>query len=288
MEQLLVGFLLAIVISALAFYARALSRSGTAAAAGMGAIIFGLGGLNWAILLLAFFVSSSALSSLANRRKASLNEKAAKGSRRDAAQVLANGGVAAILVLTDRLVQGSPAFSLSLARLAPGLVLPPLSLFFAFAASLAAANADTWATELGVLNKRPPVMITTGKRVDPGTSGGVSPTGTLAALGGAGLIGLLAAGLAALGSDMTAFGTHFLILTAAGLAGSLFDSLLGATVQAVYSCPACQKETERHPFHSCGTPTRLKRGWRWLNNDWVNVGCTAFGAIVWLCAALIH
>jgi uncharacterized membrane protein len=288
LEQLLIGFLLAITISTLAFFARALSRSGVAAAAVVGTIIFGLGGLPWAVLLLAFFISSSALSRLAGRGKASLNEKAAKGSRRDAGQVLANGGVATLLVLVYSLTQGGQAFPPSPAVPAPGLILPPSSWFFAFAACLAAANADTWATELGVLNKRPPVMITTGKRVDPGTSGGVSPTGTLAALGGAGLVGLLASGLAALGSGMSNFGAHFLAITAAGLAGSLFDSLLGATWQAVYTCPACQKDTERHPYHTCGAPTNLKRGWRWLNNDWVNVACTAFGAIMLLVVEVIR
>jgi uncharacterized protein (TIGR00297 family) len=288
LEQILVGFLLAIIISILAFFARALSRSGAAAAVVVGTIIFGLGGLPWAVLLLAFFISSSALSHLAGRGKSILNEKAAKGSRRDAGQVLANGGVATLLVLAYRLSQGGQAFPSSPAVLAPGSILPPSAWFFAFAASLAAANADTWATELGILNKRPPVMITTGQPVDPGTSGGVSPTGTLAALGGAGLVGLLAAGLAALGSSVSNFGTHFLAISAAGLAGSLFDSLLGATWQAVYICPACQKDTERHPFHTCGSPTRLKRGWRWLNNDWVNVACTACGAILLLFVEVIR
>jgi uncharacterized membrane protein len=60
------------------------------------------------------------------------------------------------------------------------------------------------------------------------------------------------------------------------LLGSLFDSFLGATVQAIYFCPTCDKETERHPVHTCGTPTAMIRGWEWLNNDWVNFGCSAF------------
>jgi uncharacterized membrane protein len=68
--------------------------------------------------------------------------------------------------------------------------------------------------------------------------------------------------------------------TAGGLAGSLVDSLLGATVQAMYFCPACQKETERHPTHACGARTDRIRGWSWLGNDAVNFAATAFGALL--------
>jgi uncharacterized membrane protein len=68
-------------------------------------------------------------------------------------------------------------------------------------------------------------------------------------------------------------------VTASGLFGSLFDSLLGATVQAIYFCPTEKKETEKHPLHTCGTPTVQIRGLKWLNNDLVNVACSAFGVL---------
>jgi uncharacterized membrane protein len=70
------------------------------------------------------------------------------------------------------------------------------------------------------------------------------------------------------------------LITIAGLTGSLFDSLLGATVQAMYFCPTDQKETEKHPLHTCGTQTIYTRGWEWLNNDWVNFACGAFGSLI--------
>jgi uncharacterized protein (TIGR00297 family) len=262
--NLTLGFLFGTAISYVAYQAGSLSRSGSIAAALVGMVVFGLGGLPGAILLLAFFVSSSGLSRLFGRRKSRLEEKFAKGSRRDAGQVLANGGVAAGFMVLHGLF--------------PGEAWP----WIGFAASLAAVNADTWATELGVLNHTPPRRVTTWKPVEPGTSGAVSLVGTLAALAGSALIALLAVVLTPVGAAGAPLAAMAAVLAAAGLAGSFFDSFLGATIQAMYHCPACAKETERHPLHTCGTPTVPRRGAGWLNNDWVNVLCALFGALVGL------
>jgi uncharacterized protein (TIGR00297 family) len=284
-----VGFAAAIALAA--WRARSLSIQGAAAAFLLGTVIFGLGGLGWAFLLLGFFISSSVLSRMFRKRKAAFDEKFSKGTVRDAGQVAANGGIAGLFVLLHVLL--------------PGAGWP----WVGFAAALAAANADTWATELGVLSQSTPRLITTGKTVESGTSGGVSGLGLLAAAGGSLLIALLAvvfwqgtvirlpAGspewLAwSMGSNAErlplAESISWLFwITLAGFAGSLFDSLLGATIQAIYVCPACQKETERHPLHSCGTPTRLERGWSWMNNDWVNTLCTLAGAVVAVLAMLL-
>lgn len=252
----LYGFLLAILIASLAYRAHSLSKSGAFAAIVLGTIIIGLGGIPWAVLLLTFFFTSSALSRAFKKRKQGLNEKYSKGDQRDAGQVLGNGGLAAAFVLFHYFY---PESNIG---------------WIGFAASLAAVNADTWATELGVLNPSPPRMITDiRKRVEKGTSGGVSLVGTLASLAGSALI-------AALASLFTANWSLFIPITLAGLAGSIFDSFLGATVQAMYFCPKDNKETEKHPLHTCGTETIHLRGWKWLTNDWVNFACGLFGATV--------
>ena len=231
-----------------------MSRDGAVAAVLVGTIIFGLGGWQWSVLLLAFFISSSALSRLFKDRKRELDEKFSKGSERDAAQVLGNGGLATAFVLLNVVFPHQPWT------------------WIGFAAALASVNADTWATELGTLNPNPPRIITDlRKRVEAGTSGGVSLWGTTAALLGASVIGLLGAVL-----YPTYHWLLFLLITFSGLLGSLF----GATVQAMYFCPKDQKETEKHPLHTCGTQTVHIRGWKCLNNDWVNFACGTFGVLM--------
>ena len=258
--QIATGFLFAVIIAYLAYRAHSLDKSGALAATVVGTIIFGLGGFSWAVLLMLFFITSSGLSRMFKKRKQGLDEKFSKGHERDAGQVFGNGGLATAFVLVHFLFPESTV----------GWV--------GFAAALAAVNADTWATELGVLNPTPPRMITDlRKRVEKGTSGGVSLFGTFASLIGSFVIALPAAWLTDNWSLLP-------LITASGLAGSLFDSLLGATVQAMYYCPTDKKETEKHPLHTCGTETVHIRGWKWLDNDWVNFACGAAGVVVALIA----
>ena len=261
--QILLGVLLGITVSLVAWRLGSLSRSGAWSAALTGGLIFGLGGLPWAALLLTFFLSSSLLSKAFKKRKRALSEKFAKGSQRDWGQVLANGGLGTFLVILMVSLSG---------------VNNPVEgwIWFAYAGAMAAVNADTWATELGVLNPSRPRLITNCQAVEPGTSGGISLYGTLATLGGAALIGLVGAAFSPAGARLP----MILAASLGGLCGSLFDSFLGATVQAIYHCPACEKETERHPTHSCGTETRQVRGWGWLNNDLVNLLASILGALI--------
>ena len=256
--QLLLGFILAISVSYLAHRVHSLSRDGAIAATLVGTIVFGVGGWQWSVLLLAFFISSSALTRAFKDRKRGLNEKSSKGSERDAGQVLGNGGLATVFVV--------------LSAVSPH----QLWTWIGFAAALASVNADTWATELGTLNPHAPRLITDlRKPVEAGTSGGVSGWGTAAALLGASVIGLLAALLSPARPV-----SLFVLITISGLLGSLCDSFLGATVQAMYFCPRDQKETEKHPLHTCGERTIHIRGWKWFGNDWVNFACGASGVMV--------
>lgn len=235
----------------------ALSPSGAVGAAAVGAAIFGADGLRESSLLLLFFGSSTALSRLSGHE----DDSARAGPRRTLAQVLANGGLPAALALL-------------------GLWRPSPRLDAAYAGALAAANADTWATEIGALSTSTPRLITTGQPAPGGVSGAVTPLGTLASLAGALTIGALHAAFERRAGAALRLG-------AAGFAGALTDSVLGATLQAVYTCRVCGERTEdRAHAHDAGAPSlTLVRGIPPMTNDTVNACASLTGALAgaWLC-----
>jgi uncharacterized protein (TIGR00297 family) len=187
-----------------------LTRRGAAAALAVGlATIWGFGWRGM-VLLLAFFISGSLLTTAASG-----------GEGRNARQVIANGGVAALAALMGNWTW--------------------------FAGALAAATADTWATEIGSHSRTAPRLITNGRPVTAGTDGGMTLVGTAAGIAGAGLVAGLSYVFGQRGAPAIAV---------AGVLGMLVDSLLGATVQGKV---------------------------RWMDNDAVNLAATLTGAV---CAGL--
>jgi uncharacterized protein (TIGR00297 family) len=236
----------AIAIAFLAYKLRALSISGAIAAAIVGFCHAGFARELGTVALLVFFGTSTLLSRLGKKRKANLHFE--KGHQRDAGQVFANGGIAALCA--------------TLSYWYPALFLPALL------GALAAANADTWATEIGSLLGGKPRRITNFQPTHPGESGAISLPGTLAALLGALLLGIVA----------LSFGhpvKMLLAVTIGGFIGALADSLLGATLQVQYEDPETQKRIEQ-PLGP-----RIQ-GIPGFGNDVVNMLATLIGAIITL------
>lgn len=239
----LLGWLVAIAGAAAGWSAGALSGGGMAVATVVGGLI--LAGTGWpgAAVLAVFFIGSSAVS----RRPAPASSVSdAKGHRRDAWQVAANGGVAAVAALAE--------------WWDPGLGI------WLVTAALAAAAADTWATSLGGLSRRPPRLILGGAPVAAGTNGGVTWLGT-----GGGALG--AATVAVTGGVVTARADLIPAALVLGVIGMLADSAVGAGWQGRFRCPACDLPSERR-VHRCGTETVHTGGFRWLTNDGVNALAT--------------
>lgn len=186
---------------------------GTASIPGMvtgvlsGLLMIVLGGFGWFALLIAFFAGGGLATKFRYDRKRDRGIAEDDGGARGSGNVLANAAVALGAVL------GYAA--------APLLPVDGELFRFVFAGSIAAAMADTLSSEIGGLYDTPR-LITTLEPVPPGTDGGVTWQGALAGLGGA----VLVAGLAVLVLDVTPAGAA--IIAAAGVAGMIVDSLLGA------------------------------------------------------------
>lgn len=258
--QILLGLALSITIGGIAYWRRSLTASGWLGAIISGTLTFGFGGWECGSLLIVFFITSSLLSHFRQAQKQRLSdEKFEKSGQRDLAQTFANGGGAALLALWYGL-SGAPPWLLA-----------------CFVGMIATATADTWATELGILNPHPPRLITTWRPVAPGTSGGISAHGTIAALAGAFTISITLVLVTKIARGVwIPWGIPSALI--GGLLGSMTDSLLGATLQAIYQAPD-GTETERHTART-GTTNPQTRGWVWMNNDMVNFLSSLVGGLL--------
>jgi uncharacterized protein (TIGR00297 family) len=169
-------------------------------------------------------------------------------------KVIANGGIGGFLVILNQFVNSD-------------------LIYLIYLSSLAAVCADTWATEIGTLKETTTYNILNLKPVEQGISGGISLLGTSGAVLGAFVISLS-------GIFWIEFSyiNYVLLIVFTGVAGSLFDSILGATIQAKNKCDVCNKITEKK--HHCGEQTSHYNGLYWLNNDIVNLFAGLSGGIL--------
>jgi len=267
-----IGALCSLIVAGAAYKKRSLSGSGFAAAFVVGTLLYATGSLAWFGTLLVFFITSTLLSKWKHRQKAAVEANYAKTGRRDAGQVIANGGLGVIMCL--------------------GHVFWPHPLWWAgFIGVMATVNADTWATEIGGLSRSQPRSIVSGRRVPAGTSGGVTRLGLAASAAGGLLIGasgwalsggsLLPEAAAASvpgGEGAAALGILLLLGGLGGLLGSLADSWLGAVLQVMYRCPVCGRELEKS--RHCDAAAVRTRGLAFMNNDTVNMLSSLLGGAV--------
>ena len=194
----------------------------------MGIVIIFSAGVNWLILIVLFLIMSLLATKYAKPYKNSIGEYE---GRRTAKNVISNGLVAFLMA----------AFG--------GYYLPFVG---GFLGSIATATADTLASEIGVLQN--PVLITTFKKVSPGTDGAISFLGTAVGIVGAGIIGFAAFILGIMPDPWMSIK----IAIISGTVGCFMDSFLGAVF-------------ERRDY---------------LNNEHVNLLATITGAIVGIICVL--
>jgi uncharacterized protein (TIGR00297 family) len=253
---------------------RARSLSGRGAIA---AVVVGTAGLSasWGngALLVCWFVLAALLSALGRQRKAGrVRHIVAKPHARDALQVLANGAVfamASVGMILARSLSGIAEADIAQWRTMCGV---------AAAAALAAAGADTWATEIGTLYGKAPWSLRLRSRVPAGTSGAITVIGTIAMIAGAAVVAIMSVPFVINGGESAA-AVSFMAILLGGVCGAFSDTLIGAWLQQRRWCPRCGMETEQL-VHTCGTTTAAVAGPRVLDNDAVNFLCTLVGALV--------
>lgn len=245
--------ILALIISIISYRLKFLNLKGTSAIFLLAAVIFGLGGIKWTIPILVFFVFSSLLSKIKRKNLEIGRKHIEKYSPRNHIQVFANGGFGGILVILN-------------------FFFPSQLFYVSFVSSIAAVCADTWSTEIGIMTKSKTVDILSFKIVEKGVSGGVSLIGTLG--------GILGASVIAFSSIFWLNMRHFyyiIFIIFAGIVGNLSDSILGASLQAKYKCNVCSEIVEK-PFH-CKHSALITKGFKWINNDVVNLATAVIGGL---------
>ncbi|KAK9388512.1 integral membrane protein DUF92-domain-containing protein [Lipomyces mesembrius] len=171
------------------------------------------------VLLFTFFITSTAFTKVKVNIKRTLTAGGGEGPRNEI-QVMANSLPATILILIHFFTKTTKCWNSDV--LTVGII-----------AQYAAVTADTWSSELGILSKQSPILITTLRKCPPGTNGGVSQTGLTAALGGGATIGVIAAIFTPFCHTWSIAARLKLVvaITIAGFVGSIIDSLLGAVLQ---------------------------------------------------------
>ena len=202
---LLVAVIIAFTFGYSAYRAKSADLSGLFSGALMGILLIVFADVRWFLIMLAFFIIGSGLTRYKFSRKTDLGVAESHGGVRGYMNVFANGlvSVAAAILFG---ITGNPVF------------------IAMYLGSVAAAAADTTASEVGVVGKQP-YLITTFKPVPRGTDGGITAFGTFAAILSALAISIVALLLNVADPAMVIIGTL------AGLAGTTVDSLVGATLE---------------------------------------------------------
>ena len=266
LKVFLLSVLAASALAGLAAWRRALTKGGLLLAWALAVVICFCGWLSGFLALAATFVFTIAAGKLSGKKRERAEQALhAKTGARDAVQIFCNVFTGALMLVL---------FKLTAHR----------GFLWAYGGAMAASLADSMASELGILSRRPPRDILTWRPVRPGLSGGVTALGFAMSALGAALVAVCFAAFL----DVTAAGffAAFLDVTAAGFFAAVCDSALGSAVQVKYRCAVCGALTEK-PTH-CGEPGTPERGVRWMTNDAVNLCNNLLGALAALGLYALH
>lgn len=279
----LIGLISSFSISIAAYKARVIRRDALLASTAIGTLVSLLGPIS-VMLFLLFLAYAVAVTKLGRGIKARLGVDKDIGGR-NFKQVVSVGMVPSLLAAASSLTY------------IMGMVASSKILLLAYVTSLASTSADTWASEVGVLSRSKPRLLTMPRaNVAPGTSGAVTLMGELSSVAGSSAVVftyLMATKIFDKAPPLIAFNwdlakpTTILVVSMIilGYVGEVLDSVLGAIAQPKYFCDRCHVITE-HEVHICGNPTRIiYKPPISLRNEEVNLVSTV---VVALLAILIY
>ncbi|KAL8524064.1 hypothetical protein ACS0TY_013872 [Phlomoides rotata] len=263
--QLLVAAVLSAAIATRSYRRKSLDLSGAFSGFAVMTIHIAVN-YRFGAVLLVFFFTSSMFTKFGEDKKKRVEADFKEGGQRNWIQVLFNSGIATILVLIAWKQVGTQDFCLNskesslMTSLVGGII-----------GHYCCSNGDTWSSELGVLSKEQPRLITTFKPVRRGTNGGVTMAGLLAAAAGGSVLGLTFVIFGFISTTCTfdiALKQLLIIPVSAlaGLCGSVIDSLLGATLQYSGFCSVRNKVVGKP-----GPTVKKISGLSLLDNDAVNL-----------------
>ncbi|KAN0064990.1 hypothetical protein ACQY0O_002048 [Thecaphora frezii] len=244
-----------------------LSRSGSACAFAVGYLSLLPPTHYFSVLLFSFYLAGSRATKYGHAIKRTLSSSSGGGGGDDGEK--AGGNRSAVQVLCTSLVGVVGAL---LYQVADSIEAKRWAVLLALG-HYATALGDTLASELGVLSKQTPRLVTTGRPVPKGTNGGITAWGTLVSLLGGTALGALAAGVEAAQNDglWNAKGINVVLLaTAAAGVGSLLDSLLGATLQETVTDRQGKVVTDPAPDAASRKAYTVIAGSNLLSNHQVN------------------
>ncbi len=261
-DLILFALIINLIIAFAANKKKSLDLSGIISAVILGSTIFLCAGpLAWFMLMI-FFTSSSAITHMKKSFKQKLSSEYEKTAR-SYKQVIATGLVPFIFSIVFFITKSD-------------------IYLLAAISSIAISCADTWASEIGVLNKGKTISIINLRPVKKGVSGGVSMLGTLVSLAGALLIATVFSLIYMIinGSSLEFTIIAFVGITLIGFSGSVIDSIFGATIQARHIDSKTNQITESR--RTAGQLNKTVSGIKYVSNNAVNLLTGIVGGILGL------
>ncbi len=241
-------------IFSISYYLKSVNRSGFYGGLIMGFLITIYGGWAFVFPLGVFFILSSILGKLAKE----ISFQKVNREKRDIIQVYANGGVCLFLCIISFFLNSH-------------IFIMPM-----FLASVSSATADTWGTEFGKFSKQLPISIISLKKMEHGSSGGITTIGTIGSFLGASVIGLI---------SWIFLGISLKISIAIALIGffsAITDSILGAIAQAKFET----QNGDIIEYQISGAI--LISGYKWIDNNMVNLFNTLIAPIIMFLYLISH